>query len=102
MAALIDCGVVIGVLDRADTHHGATAERVTELVAAGEPLLASVITYAEVLVGVERGRHDRRAADAFFEMTNSSTSPPPSPSVPPRSERARRSSFPTPSSPPAP
>jgi len=69
VAVLIDSGVVIGFLDRADTPHEASAQRITELVGNGEPLLASVITYAEVLVGVRRGHHDRAAADGFFEVT---------------------------------
>lgn len=50
MAVLIDSGVVVGFLDRTDSHHSAARQRITALVTAGEPLLTSVVTYAEVLV----------------------------------------------------
>ena len=55
---LIDAGIVIAVLDAADPHHTAVEQRLRQIATARTPLLASLVTYSEVLVGVHRGHHD--------------------------------------------
>jgi predicted nucleic acid-binding protein len=65
VAVILDSGVVIGFLDRQDSLHGAADAAVRELVR-GQRLLASVVTYAEVLTGARLGHHNEDDVAGFF------------------------------------
>ena len=65
MAVVLDSGVVVGFLDRGDALHGAADAAIRELVR-GQRLLASVVTYAEVLTGARLGHHDEGDVAGFF------------------------------------
>lgn len=65
MAVVLDSDVVVGFLDRQDSLHGAADAAVRELVH-GQRLLASVVTYAEVLTGARLGRHNEDDVRGFF------------------------------------
>lgn len=65
MAVVLDSGVVVGFLDREDAFHQAADAAVRELVR-GNRLLASVVTYAEVLTGARLGYHDEEDVAGFF------------------------------------
>jgi predicted nucleic acid-binding protein len=63
---LLDSTVVVGFLDSDDALHQATVARLREIVGA-QALVASVITYAEVMTGVALGHHSEDAVNGFFE-----------------------------------
>ena len=63
---LLDSTVVVGFLDADDALHEATVDRLKEL-AGRHPLVASVITYAEVMTGVSLGHHAQSPVDGFFD-----------------------------------
>lgn len=65
MAVVLDSGVVVGFLDRQDALHDAADAAVRELVR-GQRLLASVVTYAEVLTGARLGHHNEDDVAGFF------------------------------------
>ena len=65
MAVVLDSGVVVGFLDRQDALHDAADATVRELVR-GQRLLASVVTYAEVLTGARLGHHNEDDVAGFF------------------------------------
>jgi predicted nucleic acid-binding protein len=65
VAIVLDSGVVVGFLDRGDALHGAADVAIRELVR-GQRLLASVVTYAEVLTGARLGHHDEDEVAGFF------------------------------------
>jgi predicted nucleic acid-binding protein len=65
VAVVLDSGVVVGFLDRQDALHGAADAAVRELVR-GQRLLASVVTYAEVLTGARLGHHNEDDVAGFF------------------------------------
>lgn len=65
MAVVLDSDAVVGFLDRQDALHVAADAAVRELVR-GNRLLASVVTYAEVLTGARLGRHDEDDVAGFF------------------------------------
>jgi predicted nucleic acid-binding protein len=65
VAVVLDSGVVVGFLDRQDALHGAADRAVRELVR-GQRLLASVVTYAEVLTGARLGHHNEDDVAGFF------------------------------------
>lgn len=67
MAVVLDSDAVIGFLDRSDALHPAAAAKLTQLLGAGRPLVASVVTFAEVLAGAKLGHHDEGAVRGFFE-----------------------------------
>jgi predicted nucleic acid-binding protein len=56
---------VVGFLDRQDALHDAADVAVRELVR-GHRLLASVVTYAEVLTGARLGHHNEDDVTGFF------------------------------------
>jgi predicted nucleic acid-binding protein len=62
---VLDSGVVIGFLDRQDALHDAADAAVRELVR-GQRLVASVVTYAEVLTGARLGHHNEDDVAGFF------------------------------------
>jgi predicted nucleic acid-binding protein len=63
---VLDASVLIAHLDASDAHH----ERATALLAdsAGEPLKASPLTLAEVLVGPARAGHLDRASAVLDQL----------------------------------
>jgi predicted nucleic acid-binding protein len=65
VAVVLDSGVVVGFLDRQDALHDAADAAVRELVH-GRRLLASVVTYAEVMTGARLGHHDEGEVAGFF------------------------------------
>jgi predicted nucleic acid-binding protein len=65
VAVVLDSGVVVGFLDRQDALHDAADAAVRELVR-GNRLLASVVTYAEVLTGARLGHHNEDDVAGFF------------------------------------
>jgi predicted nucleic acid-binding protein len=65
VAVVLDSGAVVGFLDRQDALHEAADAAVRELVR-GNRLLASVVTYAEVLTGARLGHHNEDAVAGFF------------------------------------
>lgn len=65
MAVVLDSDVVVGFLDRQDAIHSAADAAVRELVR-GQRLLASVVTYAEVLTGARLGHHSEEDVRGFF------------------------------------
>lgn len=74
MAVVLDSGVVVGFLDRQDALHDAADGAIRELVR-GQRLLASVVTYAEVLTGARLGHHDEGNVAGFFSGLLSSVLP---------------------------
>jgi len=65
VAVVLDSGVVVGFLDREDALHDAADAAVRELVR-GQRLLASAVTYAEVMTGARLGHHDEDDVAGFF------------------------------------
>lgn len=65
MAVVLDSGVVVGFLDRNDALHDAADAAIRELIRE-QRLLASVVTYAEVLTGARLGHHDEKQVAGFF------------------------------------
>lgn len=65
MAVVLGSDVVIGFLDRQDALHDAADAAVRELVR-GQRLVASVVTYAEVLTGARLGHHNEDDVAGFF------------------------------------
>lgn len=65
MAVVLDSDVVVAFLDRQDAFHGAADAAVRECVR-GHRLLASVVTYAEVLTGARLGHHNEEDVRGFF------------------------------------
>lgn len=74
MAVVLDSGVVVGFLDRDDALHGAAAAAIRDLVRE-QRLLASVVTYAEVLTGARLGHHDEGQVAGFFTALMSAVLP---------------------------
>ncbi|MGI9021353.1 MAG: type II toxin-antitoxin system VapC family toxin [Solirubrobacterales bacterium] len=75
MAIALDSNVVIGFLDRGDALHEASDVRVRQLLDGGENLVASTITYAEVLTGARLGHHDEDVVRGFFRELISEVMP---------------------------
>lgn len=65
MAVVLDSDAVIGFLEAGDALHDAADAAIRELVRT-ERLLASVVTYAEVLTGARLGHHDEEQVSGFF------------------------------------
>jgi predicted nucleic acid-binding protein len=65
VAVVLDSGVVVGFLDGQDALHDAADVAVRELVH-GQRLVASVVTYAEVLTGARLGHHNEDDVAGFF------------------------------------
>ena len=63
---LLDSTVIVGFLDADDAHHAATVARFKE-IAGSHPLVASIISYAEVMTGVSLGHHPQQNVDGFFD-----------------------------------
>lgn len=65
MAVVLDSDAVIGFLDRDDALHQAAAETIGTL-AREQALVASAVTYAEVMTGARLGHHGEEHVDGFF------------------------------------
>lgn len=65
MAVALDADAIVAFLDRSDALHAAAAERVGE-AAAADALVASTVTFAEVLTGARLGHHDEDLVRGFF------------------------------------
>jgi predicted nucleic acid-binding protein len=65
VAVVLDSNAVIGFLDGGDALHSAADEAVRESVRT-RPLLASVVTYAEVLAGARLGHGFEPQVKGFF------------------------------------
>lgn len=63
---LLDSTVIVGFLDADDALHEVAVARLKEIVGS-HPLVASVISYAEVMTGVSLGHHPQQNVDGFFE-----------------------------------
>lgn len=63
---LLDSTVIVGFLDADDALHEVTVGKFREVVGS-HPLVASVISYAEVMTGVLLGHHPQENVDGFFD-----------------------------------
>jgi predicted nucleic acid-binding protein len=63
---LLDSTVIVGVLDIDDALHEVAVARFKEVVGS-HPLVASVVSYAEVMTGVSLGHHPRERVEGFFD-----------------------------------
>jgi predicted nucleic acid-binding protein len=63
---LLDSTVIVGFLDADDALHEVTVARFKEIVGS-HPLVASAISYAEVMTGVSLGHHPKEHVDGFFD-----------------------------------
>jgi predicted nucleic acid-binding protein len=63
---LLDSTVIVGFLDADDALHEVTVAKFKEIVGT-HPLVASVISYAEVTTGVSLGHHAEENVDSFFD-----------------------------------
>ncbi len=63
---LLDSTVIVGFLDSDDALHEVTVARLKE-IAGNHPLVASVISYAEVMTGVALGHHSQERVEGFFD-----------------------------------
>ena len=73
---VVDAGVVIAVLDAADTHHAAAVAALSRANASGETVVLPVSAYSEVLVGPFR-RNGKSAAvvDSFLDTMPATLQP---------------------------
>ena len=65
MAVVLDSDAVVAFLDRTDALHDAADGAIRELLGK-DRLLASAVTYAEVLTGARLGSHDEKRVRGFF------------------------------------
>ncbi|HVT00128.1 MAG TPA: PIN domain-containing protein [Solirubrobacterales bacterium] len=65
MAVVLDSAAIVAFLDRDDALHEAAAEAIGEHITE-EPLLASVVSFAEVLTGAHLLHHDEALVRGFF------------------------------------
>jgi predicted nucleic acid-binding protein len=63
---LLDSTAIVGFLDADDALHEVTVARFREIVGS-HPLVASVVSYAEVMTGVALGHHAKKHVDGFFD-----------------------------------
>ncbi len=63
---LLDSTVIVGFLDADDALHDVTVAKFKEIVGS-HSLVASVISYAEVMTGVSLGHHSEENVDGFFD-----------------------------------
>ena len=65
MAIVLDSDVVVGFLDRQDALHDAADAAIREF-ARRQRLVASVVTYTEVMAGARLGHHNEDDVAGFF------------------------------------
>lgn len=64
---LLDSTVIVGLLDADDALHEVTVARLKK-IAGNHPLVASTVSYAEVMTGVALGHHPQELVDGFFDV----------------------------------
>jgi predicted nucleic acid-binding protein len=65
--AVVDAGIIIGVLDADDAHHQSATRILSQAVSNGDRVAVPASAYAEVLVGpARRGRSARGIVDDFL------------------------------------
>jgi predicted nucleic acid-binding protein len=64
---LLDSTVIVGFVDADDALHQATVARLRQIIG-DHPLVASVISYAEVMTGVSLGHHSHDTVNDFFDV----------------------------------
>ena len=64
---LLDSNLIVGFLDADDSLHQVTVAKIEEIVA-NHPLVASVVSYAEVMTGVSLGHHPKKTVERFFDV----------------------------------
>jgi predicted nucleic acid-binding protein len=64
---LLDSTVIVGFLDTDDALHHPAVTRLREIVHSHQ-MVASAISYAEVMTGVSLGHHRRESVDGFFDV----------------------------------
>lgn len=73
---VVDAGVVIAVLDAADSHHAASVDAVRRAIASGESLVLPVSAYAEVLVApFRRNLESAAVVDSFIDALPATVQP---------------------------
>jgi predicted nucleic acid-binding protein len=73
---VIDAGVVIAVLDAADSHHAAAVDAVRDSLARGHTLVLPVSAYAEVLVApFRRDAKSAAVVDSFIDALPATVQP---------------------------
>lgn len=66
---VLDAGVLIGFVQRNDSHHRASVRALTTLAAEGDELVLSTLTFAELMVGaISRGA---RAIEYVLDVIDS-------------------------------
>jgi predicted nucleic acid-binding protein len=63
---LLDSTVIVGFLDSDDALHEVTVAKFKK-IAGGHPMVASVISYAEVMTGVSLEHHANEHVEGFFD-----------------------------------
>lgn len=63
---LLDSAPIVAFLDMSNVFHTPATEAITGAAAAGT-LIASAVTYAEMLTGAELGHHDKSVVLVFFQ-----------------------------------
>jgi predicted nucleic acid-binding protein len=64
---LLDSGAIIAFLEPTDALNASAVAALTP-ISQQDDLIASVVTYAEVLAGVEAGHHARSIVQGFFQQ----------------------------------
>ena len=73
---VIDAGVVIAVLDAADSHHAVAVDAVRDALARGQTLVLPVSAYAEVLVApFRRDAKSAAVVDSFIDALPATVQP---------------------------
>jgi predicted nucleic acid-binding protein len=65
VAVVLDTAAIVGFLDRDDAHHESAAHAIGDLITE-QRLLVSLVSYAEVMTGVELLHHDDAPVRGFF------------------------------------
>jgi predicted nucleic acid-binding protein len=64
---LLDSTVIVGFLDVDDALHEVTVAKLKEVVGS-HPLVASTVSYVEVMTGVSLGHHPQKDVERFFDV----------------------------------
>jgi predicted nucleic acid-binding protein len=64
---LLDSNVIVGFLDADDVLHEAAVGKFKEIVSSHQ-LVASAVSYAEVMTAVALGHHPKKGVERFFDV----------------------------------